>query len=349
MVLELKDWRIRRGRDLAIGAMDFYLNAGEMVTVMGPSGVGKTTWLMSLLGYEETDVAISGNRIHGGKVLASGEIPKHSLYIPQVQPFNPNWEVQGFLLRLPWGNPSWFDLLFPVNRKRYERVREVLQQLGLAKRAKATVSELSGGETQRAAIAQILLLSPQLLIADEFVSGLDVGMATVILETCRQELVRTGGAAILASHDSQTALRVSDRLLIVFPPYVDIHPWELKRGEPAWNGNLVNTLLCFARLAKDTPPREGICHLARYIHTWIKDESALAQFREKFTEESVILLTDSGELKPIHFDGNSSLPEWQQTSLQEGMIHTKVFIQGQWYIGVILPATSESKSLMIIA
>ena len=350
MVIQLKDWQVQRRGSVNIGAMDFALQQEEIISVMGPSGCGKSTWLMTLLGYEELGLSITGDRLQHGKRLAPNAVPSDALYIPQNLPFNPNWEVQGFLSRLPWGNPNLLDTIFPTSPKRLQRVREVLHQLGLSGRERATVAELSGGEAQRAAVAQVLLMSPKLLIGDEFVSGLDPGMSAWILERCRENMASSGGAAILALHDVQTALRISDRILIVFPPYVDTQPWELKRGDIAWHGNLLNTLLCLARLAKDSIPRESIRVLARYIHHWIEDENAINQFAAQCKDLSTVLLSASGEIQPVEVDLiNTPLPLSNEPNRRQEMIHTRVFLSGEFRIGVTLPPTSECNSLTVLA
>lgn len=349
MVLQLKDWHVQRRGSVNIGAMDFALQQEEIISVMGPSGCGKSTWLMTLLGYEELGLNITGDRFQQGKRLAPNAVPTESLYIPQSLPFNPNWEVQGFLSRLPWGNPSLLDTIFPTSAKRLQRVREVLHQLGLSGRERATVAELSGGEAQRAAVAQVLLMSPKLLVGDEFVSGLDPGMSAWILERCRENMASSGGAAIFALHDVQTALRISDRILIVFPPYVDTQPWELKRSDIAWNGNLLNTLLCLARLAKDSAPRESIRILVGYVHNWIKDEKALNQFIEQCHGQSTVLLNESGEIQSVEVDLNNPLPVSNELNKIQEMIHTRVFVQGEFRIGVTLPPTSQCKTLTVLA
>jgi ABC-type cobalamin/Fe3+-siderophores transport system ATPase subunit len=299
-ILELKDWQVNRWDCISIGPHDFRLSAGEIVVIMGPSGVGKTTWLLTLLGYEELDLQIGGERWQSGKQLKPGSVPTKALYIPQNLPFNPNWEVQEYLGRLPWGNRNPFNLL-PISMQpvRLKRVHEVLDRIGLLHRAKATVAELSGGESQRAAIAQIILLSPQLLVADEFISALDPGMSLWILDECRQQIFQTGGAAIIALHDVQTAVKVADRILLFWAPTISHQPWELSDRSIVTNQSIIYTLLCLARWSKDLPFRTAIRHLIDYLQIWITNLHSWKDLQIKYPENSILIIDDLGNFNSI--------------------------------------------------
>ncbi len=299
-LLQLKNWHIHRGQEIDLGPLDFSIYGGEIVTVMGPSGVGKTTWLMSILGYEEVGLEVSGERLQYGHSLLPGRVPKQALYIPQAMPFNPNWEVQAFLSRLPWGQPTLLDQLFPLRKQRLAPVKTVLQQLGLSHRAKATLAELSGGEAQRAAVAQLFLMNPQLFVADEFVSGLDPGMSTLILEQCRRNLQQSNGSAILALHDVQSALKSSDRILIVWPPSIDHLFWELQSGKHSWTSALLYTLLCLARWTKDLPFSSAIKSFIAQLGEWIKDEQRLHKILAQFSGRQQLQVMPDGELRPLN-------------------------------------------------
>jgi ABC-type cobalamin/Fe3+-siderophores transport system ATPase subunit len=300
IILELKYFQVDLGNSVSIGSHNFQLFSGEIVIVMGPSGVGKTTWLLALLGYQELGLKVIGERWQSGKQLKPGSIPTKALYIPQRLPFNPNWEVQEYLGRLPWGNRNPFNLL-PISMQpaRLKRVREVLDRMGLLHRAKATVAELSGGESQRAAIAQILLLSPQLLVADEFISALDPGMSLWILDECRQQISQTGGAAIIALHDVQTAVKVADRILLFWAPTIDRQPWELAERSIVTNQSIIYTLLCLARWSKDLPFREAIRYLIHYLKVWIADPDSWQKLKIQCPETSILMVNDLGNLNAI--------------------------------------------------
>jgi ABC-type multidrug transport system ATPase subunit len=349
MNFQLKKWTIRRNDEVHIGPMDFSMQSGEIISLMGPSGCGKSTWLMALLGYEELGLTITGERLQYGSPLSPGSVPSRALYIPQNLPFNPSWELQGFLCRLPWGKPTILNTLFPVRKKRIQRVREVLTQLGLTGREHATVAELSGGEAQRAAVAQILLLSPQLLVGDEFVSGLDPGMAAWILDRCRQNLESSGGTALFALHDVQTALRISDRILIILPPKIDTQPWQIQRNTPAWQGNVLYTVLCLARYAKDLPPSNSVRHLLMLLKIWLNNEQELNLFLTQHEKEAVLEIDHQGNFNPLdaatHYlpAVNMLLHSWTE------MVPVRIDRPQRTYIGITIPQVAQKRSLTLLA
>src|SRR5664280_1311414 len=144
-LLSVRRWRVSRSGVVDIGPLDLDLRRGTITTVMGPSGIGKTTLLLSLLGATEAGVLISGERHQNGRVLTTGEILREALYIPQRVPFNPNWEIGRYLARLPFA--TGYGEREPTRTRfaRDRRVAEVLTDLRLNHRARATLAELSGG------------------------------------------------------------------------------------------------------------------------------------------------------------------------------------------------------------
>jgi ABC-type cobalamin/Fe3+-siderophores transport system ATPase subunit len=329
--------------------MNFSLQPGEITSLMGPSGCGKSTWLMALLGYEELGLTITGNRLQHGVSLSPGSVPSQALYIPQNLPFNPNWELQGFLCRLPWGNPTLIDTLFPVRNKRIQRVRQVLAQLGLSGREHATVAELSGGEAQRAAAAQILLLSPHLLVGDEFVSGLDPGMAAWILDLCRKNLSHSGGTALFALHDVQTALRISDRILIILPPKIDTQPWQIERNSLAWKGNVLYTVLCLARYAKDLPPSDSVRNLLLLLRSWLKSEQQIKSFLTQYEKEPVLEIDYQGKF--ISSDAVIGCLPVNSTQFNDwtDILPVRIELPHRTYIGVTIPHCGSQNTLTLLA
>ena len=298
-IFRLTDWSALRGPDAGVGPVDLAFWPGEVVTLMGPSGVGKTTFLMAMLGYEDRGLTVTGERRQHGTLVGPGQVPKRALYIPQNVPFNPNWEVLGFLCRLPWGSPGWLDTLWPTRPRRRRRVLEVLGRLGLASRAQATVAQLSGGEAQRAALAQILLMESELslLVGDEFVSALDPGLAVWILDQIREIVRHSGAAAVLALHDVQAALHVSDRVLICLPPAVTSQPWVLVRGNPGWHPDVMHTILCLARWVMDVDITPGIRQLLVRLHRLAVPDAVppLEPAQDDKQAEGVLLAEDGSE------------------------------------------------------
>lgn len=271
LIFELTNWVLRRPPTLMIGPLSLRLLQGEILTLMGPSGVGKTSTLLGLLGYEDPLLQTKGARCDHRGPLRDHAVPRNAVYIPQGLPFNPNWEILGFLCRLPWGQITFRDRFIPANSSRQRVVLRVLDELGLAHRARATAAQLSGGEAQRAAIAQVILLKPKLIVADELISALDPGMAASILDRLQLQIRQTGAGAILALHDVQAAIRVSNKILLMWPTAVQPVPWLIERHSPAWRFDALYTCLCISRWLVDASEAVSAIELLSLLNNAINE------------------------------------------------------------------------------
>jgi len=182
-----------RGVSLAVGT-------GELLAVVGPSGSGKSTLLACLAGLDEPDgghVVVSGSRITRrpertraalrarwiGVLLQSGNLLDHLSVLQNV--------------RLA-------QHLVPGGRE--ANALELLDRLGLADRASARPSTLSGGETARAGLAVALANDPPLLLADEPTGEVD-GENERILSALLHDRAASGGAVVVVTHSERLAAR----------------------------------------------------------------------------------------------------------------------------------------------
>ena len=195
--------RIGSHEVLALRDVSLQVHAGELVAVIGPSGSGKSTLLGCLAGLDEPDagtVDITGRRITRqdgsararlraeliGMVLQSANLIEH-LTVGQ--------------------NVALVQSLVPATR-RADRT-ELLSDLGLAGRARAYPSRLSGGETGRASLAVALANRPRVLLADEPTGELDSVHEGEILRLLRGAAER--GAAVLVASHSPAVAETADR------------------------------------------------------------------------------------------------------------------------------------------
>lgn len=182
---------------VALRGVDFDLQPGELVMVMGPSGNGKTTLLNCLSGLDEIDsgtVEIDGLDIHG---MADHERTAHRArrmgFIFQAFNLIPVFSALENV-ELP------MLLAGTADRSTRERARALLKRVGLAHREDHRPAELSGGEQQRVAIARALVTDPAIIWADEPTGNLDSHTAEEILEVLRE--VHAGGQAlVVVTHD----------------------------------------------------------------------------------------------------------------------------------------------------
>ena len=203
--LELSDVRkvYQMGDGSEVVALDhaeLTLGDDEMVALVGPSGSGKTT-LCSIAGGILSATA--------GRIVVGGEdISDHSA--KELTKFRQ--EKVGFVFQsvnlVPFLNARENLLVVDELGKRTgaparARADQLLEELGLADRAKNLPSQLSGGQRQRVAIGRALMNDPALVLFDEPTSALDTKLGEQVMELIRNEMKSRGTAAIVVTHDTR--------------------------------------------------------------------------------------------------------------------------------------------------
>lgn len=202
--------RSARGLDLALtvpGRLDVALRAvpGEVLAVIGPNGAGKTTLLHALAGL----VPAAGHARLGEHDLLTRPVREREVgLVFQDQVLFPHLsalENVAFGLRAR-GTPR--------GRAR-EAAAAWLERVGLAELGGRRPGQLSGGQAQRVAIARALVTEPALLLLDEPMAGLDVGVAADLRVELRRHLADFDGVAVLVTHDALDALTLATRVVVL--------------------------------------------------------------------------------------------------------------------------------------
>ena len=184
------------------------VHKGEVISIIGPSGTGKSTFLRCLNLLEHPT---------GGSILINGQdILSPDADVPMLRR-RMGMVFQSFNL---FNGMSVLDniCLAPMQllgkgREEAERkARELLQMVGLAERADALPDQLSGGQKQRVAIARALAMEPEILLFDEPTSALDPTMVSEVLGVMTR-LAREGMTMIVVTHEMRFARQVSSRVL----------------------------------------------------------------------------------------------------------------------------------------
>ena len=189
-LIQVEDLTVRYGASTALSGVSLHVEPGEIVTIVGPNGSGKTSLLLAIIGAVKP---AKGRVIHGSGVKI-GYVPQN-LHIDETLPIT----VSRFL-KLP----------------SYVAVADIsyaLTQAGVPDLAKAQLSQLSGGQFQRVLLARALIGKPDLLLLDEATQGLDQrGSASFYqqIETVRQD---TGCAILMISHELHVVMSASDRVI----------------------------------------------------------------------------------------------------------------------------------------
>lgn len=198
-----KTYLLEETRVEAVRGISIKINKGELVAIMGPSGSGKST-LMHLLGCLDTPT--------GGRYFLDGkDVSKlSSNELADIRNKKIGFVFQTFNL-LPHLT-LWENIMLPAvyNQKgdlkeAEQRANELLENVGLFNRKKHLPSQLSGGETQRAAIVRALINYPVIVLADEPTGDLDSKTGLEIINLLRKMNEQQGITEIIVTHDLDIA------------------------------------------------------------------------------------------------------------------------------------------------
>lgn len=201
-----KSYRGVRSRHVLRG-VTLEIARGELVAVMGESGSGKSTLLNLIAGLDAPD---AGRVVFEGQAL--GELNDHDRTLLRRDAMGFVFQAFHLLPHLTVARNVRLPLdLAGVSRTEADRrVAAMLDAVGIAALARDYPRTLSGGESQRAAIARALVHEPALLLADEPTGNLDADSAGQVLALLRSEVKRRNAACVLVTH-SNAAARIADR------------------------------------------------------------------------------------------------------------------------------------------
>lgn len=194
------------GEAMVVRGVSLDVAPGEIVTLLGKNGMGKSTLLKTIMGFlpaRSGRVCLAGDDVTGA--------PPHRLarrsiaYTPQEQAIFQDLTVrENLVLGLP--DKSWFD-------EELARVCQVFPVL--AERQRQRAGTLSGGEQKMLLVARALMARPRLMLVDEITEGLQPSVIHRLAEALADERERTGVAMLLVEQNIQFALEVSDRWAVL--------------------------------------------------------------------------------------------------------------------------------------
>ncbi|MGN0462367.1 MAG: amino acid ABC transporter ATP-binding protein [Ruminococcus sp.] len=216
-ILEVKNLRKKFGKTEVLKGIDFTLEKGEVLSIIGSSGSGKTTLLRCLNFLETAEVgtiSVKGEKIFDGeenKRFKEAEIRKNRLHFGLVfQNFNlfPQYNV----LKNVSMAPTLMKMDTPENIEKHARA--LIERVGLTDRIDHYPCQLSGGQQQRVAIARALAMNPDILCFDEPTSALDPELTGEVLKVI-QKLKSSDSTMIVVTHEMSFAKNISDKVIFM--------------------------------------------------------------------------------------------------------------------------------------
>lgn len=189
-LIDVKNLSVAYGENTVLRHVDLSVIAGEIVTIVGPNGSGKTSLLRAIVGA--TKPAQGGVEIKPG--LKIGYVPQR-LHIDQTLPIT----VARFL-RL-------------TDRVSHSQCQIALETAGVPDLLERQMSQLSGGQFQRVLLARALINAPDILLLDEATQGLDQPGSAAFYRQIEAVRAETGCAVLMISHDLHVVMSASDRVI----------------------------------------------------------------------------------------------------------------------------------------
>ncbi len=207
MTLDVRDIRIGYDGRMVLHGLNFHVHQGQVLTIIGPNGVGKTTLLRcinAMLKPKTGAVLIENADVFR---MRASEIAKRMGYVAQRNDAGRMTAFDAILLgRKP-------HLRWSVSVDDLRKVDAALNQLDLQHLALRHINEMSGGELQKVCIARALVQEPSVLLLDEPTSSLDLKNQLEILRTIQHIVHEHQLTAVMTMHDLNMAIRFSDVLL----------------------------------------------------------------------------------------------------------------------------------------
>ncbi len=195
---EISDWILKN--------INFSLKTGELVGLLGPSGCGKTTLLRLIAGFEKPS---------RGVIQKNGQIFSDNNYLLSPERRQIGMVFQDYAL-FPHLN-VWENVCFGIKKKEHsiERAKWLLSLLGIYEFKNRYPHELSGGQSQRVALARSLAPGTSLVLLDEPFCSLDVEVRARLRSELSSVLKSCSASALLVTHDPHEALAICDRVVVM--------------------------------------------------------------------------------------------------------------------------------------
>lgn len=200
------------GKEDVFNNINFSLEKGDILSILGPNGVGKSTLLncVSLLLKPKTGSVIYGNK--DLTKLSYKEVSRYIGYVQQIHIPKYNYKVRDYILM---GRAPHLGLFERPRKIDYEIVDKVIKMLNIDNIKDSEYTHISGGEQQKANIARVLVQNPEIIILDEPTAHLDYGSQMDIIRLIKK-LSDQGFIVIHTTHDPNQVFALENYVAILY-------------------------------------------------------------------------------------------------------------------------------------
>ena len=223
MSIEVKNVSFSYGSIDVLRVVNFTADSGDLVAVLGPNGVGKSTFFSCMLGFlkpRQGEVLLNGKDIYA---MSHADVAKEIAYIPQSVSPAFNYTVLDTVMM---GMTNQIGTFSTPKKEHREKAMAALESLGIAELAGRGCSRISGGERQLVLIARALVQDARVLVMDEPTANLDYGNQLHVMEVARQ-LTDEGYTVVQSTHNPEQAFLFSHNIVALSNGQV------LAEGKPA--------------------------------------------------------------------------------------------------------------------
>ena len=209
-MITVKNLKKSFGDNEVLKGIDYEIKQGEKIVIIGPSGSGKSTFLrcLNLLETPTEGEIYFDNQLITDKKCDINKIREHmGMVFQHFNLFNNKTILENITL-------APVQLKVMTKEQANAKAMELLERVGLADKANAYPSQISGGQKQRAAIVRSLAMNPKVMLFDEPTSALDPEMVGEVLQVMK-DLANEGMTMVVVTHEMQFARELSDRIIFM--------------------------------------------------------------------------------------------------------------------------------------
>lgn len=322
MRLEVKDLSFSYGDNKVLDNVSFSSSGGEAIAVLGPNGVGKSTFFKCILGFlpiRKGKIEIEGKDV---SIMKGKELSKYIAYIPQSSSPVFNHTV---LDSVAMGMNNQIGLFSTPGEKEREKAAAALDRLGILKLKDRGCLNISGGERQLMLIARAMVQDARIIVMDEPTSSLDYGNSYRVMETI-MSLSKDGYTILFSTHDPDAAMRYSDRVIAFYKGEI------IRDGKPSTvlNTDVLSTLYSINVAIRNVRVREkeySVCIPTGHDTT---DSAGCVVFKD----DSVLLVSFSKRIgfPKGHVENGESMEEtalretYEETGVKARILQSKPYV-----------------------